>query len=177
MICKNCPQENHFIECCRTKIWSLLMAKINCSIYGLESLIPVDAELSDCQSYQSASQTYYQTRELMKEFYSNFSKNDCPVPCTHKSFGVSLQYFNKNTFVDVENRTTPEVAKVTTGLTLAYSSLLIEERVETYLYDIESVMTSLGGNLVINFMITNHKKLDHFQSEFTYQTCKMDLLF
>lgn len=127
------------MECCRAKIWSLLLPKINCSIYGSEYLIPLSYEIPECQSYQSASQTYFQSRELLKQFYSNFPKH----------FGVSLQNFNKNTFVDVKNKTTPEVANVTTALTLAYSSLLIEERVETFVYDIESVMTSIGGNLVI----------------------------
>jgi len=136
------------MECCRAKIWSLLLPKINCSIYGSECLIPLSYEIPECQSYQSASQTYFQTRELLKKFYSNFPKH-CPLPCTHKSFGVSLQYFNKNTVVDMESKTTPEVANVTTALTLAYSSLLIEERIETFFYDIESVMTSIGGNLVI----------------------------
>jgi len=109
------------MECCRAKIWSLLLPKINCSIYGSECLIPLSYEIPECQSYQSASQTYFQTR----------------------------QYFNKNTVVDMESKTTPEVANVTTALTLAYSSLLIEERVETFVHDIESVMTSIGGNLVI----------------------------
>ena len=39
------------------------------------------------------------------------------------------------------------VATNTTGLTIAYSSLLIEERVETYVYDMENLLTSIGGNL------------------------------
>jgi hypothetical protein len=34
------------------------------------------------------------------------------------------------------------------ALTFAYSSLLVEERVETFVYDVESLMTSIGGNLV-----------------------------
>jgi hypothetical protein len=34
-----------------------------------------------------------------------------------------------------------------TGLTITYSSLLIEESFETFVYDLENLMTSLGGNL------------------------------
>ena len=40
------------------------------------------------------------------------------------------------------------MANNTTTLTLAYSSLLVEERVETFVYDFENLMTSIGGNLV-----------------------------
>ena len=46
------------------------------------------------------------------------------------------------------NRSTLAMANNMTALTLAYSSLLVEERVETFVYDFENLMTSIGGNLV-----------------------------
>jgi hypothetical protein len=48
----------------------------------------------------------------------------------------------------IVNRGSPELANTTTGLTLAYRSLLVEERIETFVYDLENLMTSIGGNLV-----------------------------
>jgi hypothetical protein len=49
------------------------------------------------------------------------------------------------------------------GLTFAYSSLLVEERVETFVYDVESLMTSIGGNLVtLSPYLANVKKARPF---------------
>jgi hypothetical protein len=39
------------------------------------------------------------------------------------------------------------LVKFTTGVAVSYRSLLVEERVETIVYDLESLMTSIGGNL------------------------------
>jgi hypothetical protein len=39
------------------------------------------------------------------------------------------------------------MVKLTTGVAVSYRSLLVEERVETIVYDLESLMTSIGGNL------------------------------
>ncbi len=89
-----------FIDCSRREIWNNLMPRINCSIYGLESLIPADAKISECKSNESASQTYSKTTDFLREFYSNFSRYNCPVPCTHKSYSVDIQFFNKNTYVE-----------------------------------------------------------------------------
>ena len=50
--------------------------------------------------------------------------------------------------MNLMNRSTSAMANNMTALTLAYSSLLVEERVETYVYDFENLMTSIGGNLV-----------------------------
>jgi len=80
------------------------MPNISCSIHGLETLIPADAKISECKTYESASQTYLRTRELLFEIFSNFNKFKCPLPCTHSSFDATLQYFNKNTYIDLENR-------------------------------------------------------------------------
>jgi hypothetical protein len=33
------------------------------------------------------------------------------------------------------------------GIAMSYSSLLVEERTETIIYDLECLLTSLGGNL------------------------------
>jgi hypothetical protein len=49
---------------------------------------------------------------------------------------------------EIVNRGSPELVNITTGLTLAYRSLLVEERIETFVYDLENLMTSIGGNLV-----------------------------
>jgi hypothetical protein len=48
----------------------------------------------------------------------------------------------------IVNRSSPELVNTMTGLTLAYRSLLVEERIETFVYDLENLMTSIGGNLV-----------------------------
>ena len=53
-----------------------------------------------------------------------------------------------NIIDELENRSTPAMANNMTALTLAYSSLLVEERVETFVYDFENLMSSIGGNLV-----------------------------
>jgi hypothetical protein len=80
------------------------MPNISCSIHGLEALIPADDKISECKTYESARQTYIRTTDILFEIFSNFNKFLCPLPCTHNSFGVTLQHFNKNTYLDLENR-------------------------------------------------------------------------
>ena len=66
---------------------------------------------------------------------------------------------------EIETSVTSETANASMGFTIAYSTLLVEQRVESFVYDMESVMTSVGGNLVT--IIT------YFQKSTTLQKARL----
>ena len=133
-----------FIECSKQQLWQMLAPKINCTIAGYESIVPDN--FTYCDSLYTAQYTQSNISNSITDFLSNFSKYNCPLPCSHKSYTYNLKYFHKNSWIDVDNSTTALIE--TAGVvTLSFSSLLVEERKEAYMYDLENLMTSIGGNL------------------------------
>ena len=80
-------------------------------------------------------------------FLSNNVDNGCPVPCSQQSFDVKINLFHKNSFIDVLEAYPSDVLDSKAFISIFYSSVLVETRVETYLYDLGNFLTSAGGNL------------------------------
>ena len=142
--CKTYNQESEFIDCTKKQLWNVLSSKINCTIAGLESIVQNGTEIEYCSDSVSARQTFDHMVKTFDQVYSNLSKFNCPVPCRQKGFNYKIKYFHKNSWIEPENST---MSKTFAGLYVSYSSLLVEERVETIVYDLECLLTSLGGNL------------------------------
>ena len=64
----------------------------------------------------------------------------------HKSYNYNIKYLHRHSWIDFEN-TPIETLEKAGAVSLAYNSLLVEERIEAYVYDLENLMTSIGGNL------------------------------
>ena len=133
-----------FIECSKQQLLQMLMPRINCTVAGIESI--VSKKIAFCDSLTDAQATLRQIYNVVQEFFSNFSKNNCPLPCTHKSYNYNLKYLHRHSWIDFEN-TPKETLEKARAVSLAYNSLLVEERIEAYVYDLENLMTSIGGNL------------------------------
>ena len=58
----------------------------------------------------------------------------------------NLKYFHKHSSIDFDN-TTAAVTETSGVFALSFGSLLVEERKEAYVYDVENLITSIGGNL------------------------------
>ena len=133
-----------FIECSKKQIWTMLMPKINCTIAGYESIVPQN--FTYCDTLKSAQATFSNISNSNGEFLSNLTKYGCSLPCNQKSYTYNLKYFHKHSSIDFDN-TTAAVTETSGVFALSFGSLLVEERKEAYVYDVENLITSIGGNL------------------------------
>ncbi len=138
-------ENRHFLTCCKQQIWDSLRSQITCLIPGLEEIVPSQQDINICSNKTLATNVYNKysktTRDLLR-----FNVR-CPVPCRQQSFDVKVDFFDKNSFIDVEGTYPQNVLDSTVFVSICYSSILIETRVETYLYDLGNFLTSAGGNL------------------------------
>ena len=142
--CKNYQLEHEFNDCAKDKIWSLLRPSISCTIIGLEAILPSQLDIWPCQTLESALKVFEAMLITFTEFLTNMIEYGCPVPCSQKSFNYNIKYLNRNSWIESQNSTLSQNMAI---VAVSYRSLLVEERVETIVYDLESLMTSIGGNL------------------------------
>jgi hypothetical protein len=109
----------------------MLKPQINCTIIGLESVMPENHGHGPCQNYDDAFKTY-------TDFSVIF------VPCRQSGFDYSIKYLHQNTWITDENSSLQIEAS---SVSVMYDTMLTKEQVETKVYDIENLMTSVGGNL------------------------------
>lgn len=143
--CKNYKNELEFTVCGKKALWKMIGSKINCTIPGLKEIIPLDSDIPKCDSFERGRETYNSIKSI-SSFTLGLPNLNCDIPCTHKSFNVQIKFVHKNAYIDVDGSTAPYV-NTTVALAIHYNSLLVEERSEAYIYDFESLMTSIGGNL------------------------------
>jgi hypothetical protein len=113
--CQTLEDESNFLNCCKEELTKILRHKINCTIAGMEIFFPDNKTFSECQNYSTAKDTYTELVDTLTKFYLDFSKHNCPLPCSHGSYNFDIQYFNRNTWNDVVNKSTPEMLNTTTG--------------------------------------------------------------
>jgi hypothetical protein len=80
----------------------------------------------------------------MSEFIFNFSTFGCPLPCTKTSYKTNLKYMHKNSLMLVEEFFQKDNVFI---LYFFYTSLTVEEKIETLIYDFGGLMAAAGGNL------------------------------
>jgi len=110
----------------------------------MRSIIPENSGLLECNSILTAGITYRTMMSIFAEFSRNLALNNCPMPCPQRSYNIKLRYLHQNAWIDPEFSI---VLKDLALLAISYSSLLTEERIETIVYDLENLVTSVGGNL------------------------------
>ena len=142
--CKPYADESEFIDCSKKQLWNVLGMQINCSIAGLEKIVPTGTEIKYCNDSSLARKTYGQTYRTITDFFTNISKYNCPVPCSQKGFNYNMKYFHQNSWIEPDNSSLSQNVAV---IAVSYSSLLLEERTETLINDLECLLTSIGGNL------------------------------
>ena len=88
------------------------------------------------------------------------SEFGCPLPCSFIGYKVKVSYFHKNSYLAVELNSTND----NFHLFFYYSSLVVEKRVETLVYDIGGFLAAAGGNmglmLGLSFLTILIKALD-----------------
>ncbi len=119
-----------------------LQQTIECTLPGIELLFGNVTTLKECINAESATNTYFKYSEITKNWMSNALLGDCHVPCFQKSYSQSVKHFHKTALVDLEN-SNGEVFY----LSMAFSSLDVETRTETLVYDLGSFLAAAGGHL------------------------------
>ena len=67
----------------------------------------------------------------------------CPLPCQQKGYKSQMNYMHKNMYISFDEADTSK----TFYFSILWESLLIEEKVETLVYDGINFVAAAGGNL------------------------------
>ena len=119
---------------------------------GLSCLIPAFLEFSgnnpnlrECKNLTEARVTVSMLSKVILDFIESPQKFGCPLPCERNSFRFNLERIH-------ENAATSEAPILDEGnkfwyISLYYSTLVIEQQVETLIYDVGGFLAAAGGNL------------------------------
>jgi hypothetical protein len=143
--CKFYSNNSEFIECVKKVYWSEISNRINCSVPGLEIMMPINVTLAYCNNKADAQQIV-NLIDSSESITSEILRCQCPLPCIKRSFSAKFKYFHKNSNFDIKEEM-DKLVDTTVSFWFIYSTLLVEEKVESYVYDFVNMMTSLGGNL------------------------------
>jgi len=86
-------------------MWSLLRPNINCTIAGLEEILPEHPDIQPCQALESAEKVFEAMINNFTIFFANISKYECPLPCSQRSYNYKIKYFNRNSWIESQNST------------------------------------------------------------------------
>ena len=83
--------------------------------------------------------------EKIADFDGRPANYGCPLPCQQNSYNLKLNYFHKNSWIDTDGKS--GIIPDSFSLAVAYNTLIVEERVESLVYDVGSFLAAAGGNL------------------------------
>ncbi len=139
-------QQRGFTQCAKNVLMSYFKANLNCS---LEVFIEFKNEIEDiprCDNFSSAVETFTKMIDFTLSFTQNTERLGCPLPCNQLEYGVSHQLSHINSFIDPINRLNNDFEKLYL-VSYAYEHLEVEEKVESYVYDLGAFLSIVGGNL------------------------------
>ena len=91
-----------FIGCCKQQIWSNLKKNISCKLVGFENLMEDPKELRWCRNRREGIDTFVEFIGLVKNFVGQTDSYGCLLPCLQTTYGLNLNYFHKNSWIDTE---------------------------------------------------------------------------
>ena len=100
----------------------------------------------ECENDDNARKTYNQFVNLVQRDSKKEWISECPVPCEQTIFDLKLEKYHQNSIVKQGNSSHPLVSKGVMFL-LQYDKFVIEEHVETLIYDTGNFLAQAGGNL------------------------------
>ena len=121
-----------------------MIKHLNCVIPGLEKFI-LGTELKECTNKNSARHAFEKFLDIKTNFSANVAMYGCSLPCTTVSFGFDVFTIHRNSWIDTNDE--PEVPLGVFQFRFYFSLLEVEESVVTLVYDLETLLASLGGNL------------------------------
>ena len=114
-------------------------------IPGLLVLSGYNHKIRECENLTEAEITLNNLSQVILDFIESPEKFGCPLPCERNSYNYNLERIH-------ENAGTNEPPQLDEGtkfcyVSLYYSTLLIEQQVETLIYDVGGFLAAAGGNL------------------------------
>ena len=133
-----------FVECCKNAFERFSTAKVKCTTAGLVN-VTISKTLTECSSDSDAHETFYIFSFLFQNISKKLAELGCPLPCKQTTYKTNLQYFHANKWVDPNNSIPRPQNHL--YLDVLYETLLVEEGIEAYVYDLGSFLAQAGGNL------------------------------
>ena len=69
------------------------------------------------------------------------------MPCNHVVYEAYIRKYHINSWVDYGDSSQEDLSQQGVEVQLAYETLAVEERIETIVYDVGSLLSAIGGNL------------------------------
>jgi len=137
-------KSQNFVSCCKAKLDEYLKSTINCTIPGISHLIESKV-MQDCISRENAAHVF--------GLFANFVKNNiysntflgCSFPCKQIGYHYKLSNYHINTWINTSENV--QNVEEVVYLVVTFNSFLVEERVETLVYDFGNFLAAAGGNL------------------------------
>ena len=144
--CKSYSSNEQFIECFKKSFWPQITPRVDCMIAGLKMFMPTDVSLPRCANATAAKATLVAIDFSAVEQFPKILKDECPQPCVRRSFTAKLKSFHKNSYFEF-NENSKELMDSTVSIFFTYATLLVEQRVENFVYDFVTMLAAVGGNL------------------------------
>ncbi len=131
-----------YTSCIKSYLSTKVGAKSSCILPGQKGLFEADqASIPLCNDVESAARTYAVYENITYHFLEYGWLEDCHLPCKQRSYTQSVKHFHRTTWGNAH------LQSETFYLVIAYSSLDIKTKTETFVYDLGSLFAAAGGNL------------------------------
>ena len=134
-----------FLSCCKKSLWKHISNNISCTVADMKPIIPTNSNIIECTDRSEAISVYWAYIGLLTKFWPQLSKYDCPFPCRQTSYQVKLKYYHKNNALLLTNIS--NFSKDFFTLYSFFSTFDVEEKIESFEYDLANLLVSAGGNL------------------------------
>ena len=124
-----------------------LESNINCSIDGFEDFLGNLTRLDECRDRKAAAETFEKIEKVKKDFMGAAWKRGCPIPCSEISYVATLSFFHENSRLDPTGKKILSEIDFSFGIYLFYETMMVEEHLETLIYDVGEFLAAGGGNL------------------------------
>jgi hypothetical protein len=138
-------QSDEYLSCMRKNLWLKMRPSINCSIAGFEEFYGDETDLDECSDRESALHSSSSFDKISFSFLRSPETQNCLVPCFQMDYSFKLMHFRRNSIMSPENRHGLEAGVFL--LMISFQTFLVEQRVETLVYDFGSFVAAAGGNL------------------------------
>jgi hypothetical protein len=118
---------------------------ISCNIPGILEFSWNNPDIRECDNLAEARETVNTTAQLILEYLRSPESFGCPLPCERNYYNHNLNHVH-------ENAGTNEPLSFDEGNTyfyifFYYNTFIIEQHIETLIYDVGGFLSAAGGNL------------------------------
>ena len=138
-----------FISCVKEMMSKNLPKNITCTTPHFKYFLPNSTNMNFCRDKTEAFEFIDTFTNFVNDIVDRPESIGCPLPCRQVHYKISLDYVHKHGWrvFDDESEDSTENKVEHFSLEYRYSTLIVEERIESYDYDVGSFLAAAGGNL------------------------------